>query len=342
MGNGGPIGTSDGVCMFQGFRYEVVEGELVRTPWTVPYPKPDEVVVAVEGAGVNRADLLQLKGRYPPPAGYANVPGLEVAGTVVAVGSKAHPWRVGDAVMGLLAAGGYASHAIINVRHVWRVPTMISTVKAASIPEALCTSYVNLVWHGKFRPEQIVLIHSAAGGIGSTAVQLVRFLGGYGVALVGSPQKATFVQHLGATLVLNRHLSVSQLESAIRRDFPQGVDLILDTIGAGWETFHVRILRHGGRWINIGLLGGTTHTSPFPWAAFLTKELTLGATLLRNKHPQFKARLMEEIESIILPGYVEGRLQPVVAHILPMEQWPQAFQWIRKGNVMGKIVLTPV
>ncbi len=327
--------------MISGFRYVVEEGGLVRRPWRVPSPKQGEVVVKVAGAGLNRADILQVMGRYPPPPGWPNVPGLEMGGEVVAVGAEVRRWRPGDRVMGLIAAGAFASHVVIDARHLWPVPGILSSRHAAAIPEALCTAYLNIVGRGAFRPSHRVLIHSAAGGVGSTAVQLVHFLGGRAIGMVGSHEKVGFVKRLGAEMVLDRRLPLPQLEETLRLHFPEGVDIVLDTVGAGWEAFHVDVLRRGGRWLIIGLLNRPSHAGAFPWAQFLQKELILRGTLLRNKSADFKAHLMRTIEEVVLPAYAEGRLRPIIDRIVPMDHWAEAFEWMRRGEVKGKVVLIP-
>ena len=326
--------------MAQPFRYVVQSGRLVGQAWTPPPLRPGQVLVEVHGIGVNRADLLQVKGLYPPPAGYDDVPGLEFSGRVVDA-ARTNRWRTGDRVMGLVAAGAYASHVVVDERHLWAVPSLLRDTEAAAVPEALATAYLNLVWRGKLRPSEWVLVHSAAGGIGSTAVQLIRLLGGRSVGMVGSDHKAQVVQKLGAHHVFNRKEDRRQLQKRLGTLVPNGMSLILDTVGPGWEAFHAAVSAPGGQWLLIGLLGRLSESETFPWSRFLQKELVMKASRLRNKPPEFKASLMAEIADTVLPAYSEGWMRPVVDSVLPLDQWTTAFEKLKKGDVIGKIVLQP-
>ncbi len=320
------------------YRYVVKEGTLVRQSRTPPPLREGQVRVRVRAVGVNRADLLQVKGLYPPPPGYDDVPGLEFSGVVTAVKGPLS-WSVGDRVMGLVAAGAYASDVVVDARHLWPIPPPLTDEEAAAVPEALATAYLNLVWQGKMRPGEWVLVHSAAGGVGTTAVQLVRLLGAYALAMVGSKEKARVVRRLGAAVALDRSEEKQKLQARLRSAAPEGVNLVLDTVGAGWEAFHVEALARQGRWLLIGLLGRTTERTLVPWDAFLRKEIMLKATLLRNKSDAFKAALMQAIADAALPAYREGLMRPVVDAVLPVDRWADAFEKIKRGDVIGKIVL---
>ncbi len=308
-----------------------------------PLPGPGEVLLRVEAAGVNRADALQIAGYYPPPPGAPPWPGLEVAGVVVATGEPggdavpAGP-GVGDAVVALLEGGGYAQYAVARSAQTLPVPDGVPLADAAALPEAVCTAWTNLVDTAGLRPGEWVLVHGGSGGVGSIAVQLAQALGAHVVATAGGPDRAARVRGLGADVVVDHR--ADDVVAAVREATGgRGVDVVLDVLGGGGLADNVRALAPRGRLVVIGLQQG--RRGELDLAAVLAKHLTVTGTTLRSRTPAEKAALVAVVRERVWPLLAAGQVRPVVHARVPLERAEDALAMLDRGEVFGKVLLTP-
>lgn len=303
-----------------------------------PAPGPSELLVQVRAAGVNRADLHQRQGRYPPPPGDSETLGLEVSGEVL---RGAGPFREGDRVMALVGGGGYAERARVPAAQAMPVPEGLSFAEAAAIPEVFLTAWLNLVRIAGLRPGEVAVIHAAASGVGTAALQLCR-----GVARVvlatASPAKHDACRALGATHVLERDRVAAHLAEAVKAAAGGQADVILDPVGAAYLEANVAALALHGRLCCISTLGGAKGTLDL--GALLGKRLSLLGSTLRSRTPEQKARLVQDFAARALPRFAPGAtlpLKPVLARTLPLEEAPAAHRLLDGNEVIGKIVLVP-
>ena len=309
---------------------------LIWAETSDPGMDEQEVLVEVHAAGVNRADLLQVKGNYPPPEGASSILGLEVAGRVVQVGSEVEGWQVGHAVMALLPGGGYAEKVAIPAELLLPLPEGLDFIQGAAIPEALYTSYYNLINLGGLAEREDVLLHAGAGGIGSTAIQLAKLWEARVIATTGSQDKVKYCQELGADLVLNYH--EDDLKQGIKSATANGVDVVLDTIGnTEYAKLHTDVLAHGGCWLLIGLLGGIK--AEINMAKVLGKNLFLCGSTLRNQGLALKSRLTHDLRNKLIPAYTEGRILPCVDTVFPVDHAQAAHEHLKANQVKGKLIL---
>lgn len=312
-------------------------GKPVWAETETPDLKDGEALVAVKAAGVNRADILQKKGLYPPPEGASDILGLELAGEIEDIRGNPGNWMPGDRVMALVPGGAYASMAVVPVEMLLPVPKELDINVAASIPEALYTAYVNLFAEGKLQKYQQVLIHSGAGGVGSTAIQLAKNQNANVVATCGDDQKLEFCRALGADQVVN-YRKEDNLELRLQEIAGDGFDLVLDTVGStAYASMHLNLLKPGGRWILIGLLGGKkVELDP---GKFLFKNILFKGSTLRNKSLHTKIHITKHIRDYVLPGYEKGEIKPVVDKEFDIREMEKAHQYMIDNNVRGKIIL---
>ena len=298
-----------------------------------PQPRPGDLLVRVRAAGMNRADLLQRLGRYPPPPGESEILGLEIAGEVLQ-GSGA--FQPGDRVMALLAGGGYAELARVPAAQAMRIPEGMSFVQAAAIPEAFLTAWLNLVVLGRLARGEVVVVHAAASGIGSAALQLCRGVGSVVLATASEPKHAACLA-LGATHVLARDQVPSALPQTVQRIAGRGADLILDVVGGSYLEANVAAAGLHGRVCCISTMGGAKGTLDL--GALLSRRLTVMGSTLRNRSPEQKAKLVADFTQKALPRFAAGELRPVVGRTLPLERVREAHEAIARNEVVGKIVL---
>lgn len=301
-----------------------------------PQPREGDLIVRVRGAGVNRADLLQRLGRYPPPPGESEILGMEIAGEVE---HAAGPWRRGDRVMALLAGGGYAERARVPAALAMRIPERLSFEEAAAIPEAFLTAWLNLVTLGALDRGQAVVVHAAASGVGTAALQLCRGIAAV-ILATASPGKHEACRALGATHVLARGEVPSRLAEAVRAaSGGRGADLIFDLVGGSYFEANVAALALHGRLCCISTLGGSKGTLDL--GALLTRRLTVLGSTLRTRTPEQKARLVADFSSRALPRFDRGELGPVLARTYPLAEARRAHEDLAGGAIVGKIVLIP-
>ncbi|NMR21128.1 NAD(P)H-quinone oxidoreductase [Cellulomonas fimi] len=303
-----------------------------------PVPGPDDLVLEVAAAGVNRADVLQREGSYPPPAGAPQWPGLEVSGTVVEVGSEVRGWAVGDEACALLSGGGYAERVRVSAGQALPAPAGIDLVDAAALPEAVCTAWSNLVDAGRLRAGEWVLVHGGSGGVGSIAVQLATALGARVATTAGGPERAALCATLGAELTVD-HRAEDFTRSVRAATDGRGVDLVLDVLGAGALQRNLEALATGGRLVVIGLQRG--RRAELDLGLLLSRRATVVGTTLRSRPAAEKTAIVAAVREHVWPMVDDGRLRPVVHARLPLAAAGDAHRMLERGEVFGKVLLVP-
>jgi NADPH2:quinone reductase len=298
---------------------------------------PHEIRVKIEAAGVNRADILQRRGFYPaPPGAPANVPGLEYAGTVEQVGEGVREFARGDAVMGIVAGGGMATHVVVPAREAIRVPSGMPLTEAAAIPEVFLTAYDALFVQGKLGFGQLALVHAVGSGVGTAALQLGKLAGAHVAGTSRSEGKLQRCRELGletAILARNNEFAASLAAQAGGR----ASDVILDTIGAAYLAENIKALATGGRLVLVGMLGGAT--AEVPLGALLAKRASVIGTVLRSRPPEEKAMLAQNFSRDVLGHFASGRLKPIVDVVMPMRDVGAAHRRMEQNENFGKIIL---
>jgi putative PIG3 family NAD(P)H quinone oxidoreductase len=308
-----------------------------------PVPGPGELLVEVVAAGVNRADLLQAAGQYPPPPGAPPWPGLEVSGRVVALGPGVgsapddEPWRVGDAVAGLLPGGGYAEWVTLPVGLALRVPAALHLPDAAALPEALATVWSTLR-AAHLAPHETLLVRGGSGGIGTVAVQLARALGVRVLATAGGEARCRRVGGLGADVVVD-HREPGLVPAVLEATGGAGVDVVLDVLGAGGLAENLAVLATGGRLAVIGLQRG--RHGDLDLGLLLERRATVLGTTLRSRPLAEKVQIMADVRAVAWPLVAEGRVRPVVHTRLPLERAAEAHRLLATGEAFGKVLLEP-
>lgn len=303
----------------------------------VPTPGPGEVLIKVAAAGVNRPDVLQRQGRYDPPPGASVLPGLEVAGEIVAIGEGVDDWRVGDKICALLAGGGYAEYAVAPAGQVLPIPKGLSMAEAAGLPETVFTVWTNVFERGALKQGESLLVHGGASGIGSTAVQLAKALGARVFATAGDDDKCRAVERLGAELCVNYRLQdfVAEIKAATGG---RGVDVVLDMVGGDYIARNIELLAPDGRHVSIAFLQGPKATlNMFP---VMTKRLTLTGSTLRARSVAEKTRLAQAVRKNVWPLIKAGTFRPVVHATFPLAQAADAHRMMEASTHIGKIILT--
>jgi NADPH:quinone reductase len=308
----------------------------------VPEPGVNEVLVRVHAAGVNRPDILQRQGKYPPPPGASEIPGLEFAGTVTHVGpmvggDAATRWAPGDNVCALVAGGAYAESAVAPCEQCLPVPPGIDMVAAAAIPETYFTVWTNLFQRGHLRTGESVLVHGGSSGIGTTAIQLARAFGATVYATAGSDEKCVACEQLGAAAAIN-YRSTDFVDAIASLTSGRGVDVILDIVGGEYLARNLKSLAVDGRLVQIGLLGGAT--SNIDLAHLMHRRLTMTGSTLRIRSVAEKAAIARELEQHVWPLLGSGIVKPVIDRTLPLTQAAEAHRLLESGQIIGKIVLT--
>ena len=302
----------------------------------VPAPGPGEVLIRVAAAGVNRPDCLQRAGGYPPPPGISDLPGLEVAGTVVAAGRGVLVPAVGERVCALVAGGGYAAYCVAPAVQCLPVPAAFSFVEAAAIPETFFTVWTNVFERGRLQRGETLLVHGGASGIGTTAIQLGVAFGARVFATAGSDEKCAFCFRLGAELAVNyrTHKFLDVLQPATGK---RGVDVILDMVGASYLPDNLRLLREDGRLVYVAALGGTK--GELNISQVFLKRLTLTGSTLRNRPVAEKGRIALALREAVWPLLEQRTIVPVIQQVLPLAEAADAHRILEANETMGKIVL---
>lgn len=301
-----------------------------------PVAGAGEVVLDVAASGVNRADLMQRIGRYPPPTGASDVLGLECAGTVRAVGDGVERWGPGDRVCALLTAGGYADAVAVPAGQLLPVSERLDLVEAAALPEVVCTVWSNVFMTAALQPDELLLVHGGGGGIGTMAIQLAKALGATVVTTVGSADKAARCLELGADLVVNYR--EQDFVEEVRRLREAGADVVLDNMGAAYLERNLEVLATEGRLVVIGLQGG--RRGELDLGKLLSKRAAVIATSLRARPAAEKAAIVASVEENVWPLVAEGAVRPVVHATFPLEEAPAAHELVESSGHVGKVVLT--
>jgi putative PIG3 family NAD(P)H quinone oxidoreductase len=304
-----------------------------------------DLLVAVRAAGVNRADLLQRLGRYPAPPGESNLLGLEIAGEVLQAppsaegrGPGGRSFRPGDRVMALLAGGGYAERARVPAAQAMPVPERLSFAEAAAIPEAFLTAWLNLHLLGRLAPGEVAVVHAAASGVGTAALQLCRGVASVVVA-TASRAKLEACKELGATHLVDRAEVAGTLVAAVRTAAGRSADLILDLVGGAYLEANLEALALHGRLLCLSTQSGAS--AQLDLGRLLTKRLTIFGSTLRTRSSAQKAKLVASFSETALPRFQSGELRPVLARSFPLAEAGAAHELLGRNEIVGKLVLEP-
>ncbi|MDB5367033.1 MAG: oxidoreductase, zinc-binding dehydrogenase family [Rhodospirillales bacterium] len=314
-------------------------GPEVLRPARRPVPRPGrgELLVRVAAAGVNRPDLMQRAGNYPPPPGASDIPGLEVAGTVAAIGADVTGWRVGDAVCALVASGGYARWCIVPAPQALPIPRGLTPIEAAALPETFFTVWRNVFDIGGLRPGETALVHGGASGIGTTAIQLITALGGTVIVTAGSAEKCDACRALGAAHAIN-YASEDFVEATLAATGGRGVDLVLDMVGGDYLPRNLKVLAEFGRHVSIATQRGPK--AEINLVQVMHKRLTLTGSMLRARPVAEKGAIAASLREKVWPLLESGRIKPQIWRTFPLEQAAAAHAALEGGDHVGKIVLT--
>lgn len=327
-------GTMRAVVATGGGGPEVLD--LVKRP--VPAPGAGEILVRVAAAGVNRPDVLQRQGLYPPPPGAPDVLGLEIAGAVVALGPGASRFREGDEVCALVPGGGYADHAVVHESNALPIPTGLSTTEAGGIPETYFTVWTNVFERGRLQPGETLLVHGGTSGIGTTAIQLAKALGSRVIATAGSPAKCDACLRLGADLAINYRES-DFVEGVKATTGGRGADVILDMVGGDYIPRNHQAAAQDGRIVQIAFLRSSKVELDF--RRLMMKRLTHTGSTLRARSVAEKGAIARALAERVWPLLAEGRCKPVLDSTYPLAEVRQAHARMDGGEHIGKIVLIP-
>ncbi len=314
-------------------------GPDVLKPESRPVPRPEDgdILIAVAAAGINRPDVLQRSGAYPPPAGASDLPGLEVAGEVVACGPGAGRFTVGDKVCALVNGGGYAPFVTAPESQALPVPAGLSMIEAGALPETFFTVWINVFGHGRLAAGETLLVHGGSSGIGTTAIQLGKAFGAKVLATAGSKEKCDAIAKLGADRAIDYKTEdfVAVVKEVTGR---KGVDVILDMIGGSYVERNYRAAADGGRIVQIAFLGGATAEVNF--TQLMMKRLIHTGSTLRPRTIAEKAAIAKALEAKVWPLLAQGTVRPVIDNVYPLEQAAEAHRRMEAGDHIGKIVLT--
>ncbi|MFT9849936.1 NAD(P)H-quinone oxidoreductase [Aneurinibacillus sp. REN35] len=302
-----------------------------------PLMKENELLISVKATALNRADLLQKRGLYPPPKGATEIMGLEMAGIVEKVGCNVTGYKPGDRVCALLPGGGYAEKVTIPADMAMPIPEHFSFTEAAAIPEVFLTAYLNLFWLGGFKQGHTVLVHAGASGVGTAAIQLIREAGGRSIITAGSEAKRQACLELGADIAID--YKAGPFEPEVKKATEnRGVNIILDFIGASYWKQNISCLAMDGRLILIGTMGGSK-AEDINLGLILSRRLQVIGTALRSRSVEDKIKLTKEFVDFAMPRFADGRLRPVIDSVWELEQVQEAHTYMENNQNTGKIIL---
>jgi NADPH2:quinone reductase len=310
---------------------------LQMTEGPTPEPGPGQVLIKVAASGVNRADIVQRMGFYPPPPGASPIPGLEAAGEIIEAGEGVDEWQVGDKVCALLSGGGYADHALAAAGECFPIPGNLTAIQGAALVETLMTVWSNVVDRAGWQPGESLLVHGGSSGIGTTAIQLIKLLGGTVYTTAGNDEKVAVCRELGADVAIN-YREEDFVDVLTEATDGQGVDVILDMVGGDYMQRNIKVAATNGRIVNIAYLSGSK--VDLEMRPILMKRLTLTASTLRPRSPEFKARLAATIRERVWPWVETGEFKPIIHCALPASEAAEAHRIMEASKHIGKIVLT--
>ena len=296
-----------------------------------PVRGPNDVLIDIHAAGVNRADLLQREGNYPPPPGWPEWMGLEVSGIVLEAPDSGR-WKAGDKVCALLGGGGYAERVVVPQDMVVSIPEGLDFVQAAALPEVFATAYLNLRYVAELKSGETLLMQAGASGLGLVVIQMAKLFGAKVMTTVGSQIKEDFVRKLGADIVVNRYKD--NLADAVAKT---PINVAIDCVGGETLGECFGLMARGGRWVLIATLGGTATTIPL--RAVLSKGLRLIGSTLRSRTNEMKATILKELEQNIWPAITAGKIHPVIHARFPMSEAAQAQDVLYRKENIGKVIL---
>jgi NADPH:quinone reductase len=309
---------------------------LVLNEGPKPVPKPNEVLIQVKAAGVNRPDLFQRKGEYPPPKGASPILGLEVAGIVVEKGIEVKQWQVGDSVCALTNGGGYAEFCTVPEMQCLPLPTNLDFIQAASLLETYFTVWSNVFQRGRLIGGETLLIHAGASGIGAAAIQLAKAFGAKVIVTTSTSEKAAFCQSLHADhIIIYRNEDFEKKTMELTQN--QGVDVILDIVGGSYFPKNLNLLAEEGRLVQIAFLQG--NQVALDLTILMQKRLVVTGSTLRPQSTEAKGKIAADLLEKVWPLFTQGKLKPIVTAVFPLSQAAKAHQLLESGKVMGKIVL---
>ena len=310
-------------------------GDLLWTEAPNLAPGPAEILIDVKATAINRADLMQRRGLYPPPPGAPQTMGLECAGVVAAVGRDVTHHQVGDRVCALLAGGGYAEQAVVDQGSALKMPENLSFEQAAAIPEVFATAWLNLFIEAGLQPGERVVLHAGASGVGTAAIQLCRAFGSESFVTAGAADKIEACLKLGAKGGQNRR--EGGFIDALRALWPQGADVILDPVGASYLAENLEALTLNGRLVLIGLMGGSR--SEIDLAKLMMKRLRVVGSTLRARPLEEKASIMAELGQYVWPKISQGEIVPIIQQVFPIQAAGEAHELVASDGTIGKVVL---
>jgi putative PIG3 family NAD(P)H quinone oxidoreductase len=308
---------------------------LVERP--VPQPAPGEVLIEVAAAGLNRADILQRRGLYPTPPGAPSHPGLEVAGTIAAMGADVTEFKVGDAVCALLQGGGYAEYCCVDAGQVLPIPGSLDMIEAASLPEAMFTVWSNVFGFGRLQPGESLLVHGGSSGIGVAAIQLAAALGHTVFATAGSADKCRFCESLGARRAID-YKSEDFVAEIARQTGGRGVDVVFDMVGGSYVPRNLQVLATEGRLVIIATQGGVK--GEIDVLRIMLQRLVITGSTLRPRSVEFKRTIRDQLLEKVWPLIAAGRVRPIVDSVFALAEASKAHARMESSEHKGKIILT--
>ncbi|HEY6254825.1 MAG TPA: NAD(P)H-quinone oxidoreductase [Xanthobacteraceae bacterium] len=310
---------------------------LVPEPREVPPPGEHEVLLKVAAAGVNRPDVMQRKGLYPPPPGATDIPGLEIAGTVVALGAKVARWKVGDKVMALVVGGGYAEFCPVHESHALPIPDNLSMIEAAAVPETFFTVWHNVFERGALKTGETLLVHGGSSGIGTAAIQLAKATGARVITTAGTPDKCDACRRLGADVAVN-YKAEDFVAATKAATGGRGADVVLDMVGGDYIERNYEAAAVEGRVVQIAFQGSPKATVDF--RRIMLKRLTHTGSTLRARSVADKGAIARAVEAHVLPLIAAGRVKPVIDSSFALAEAARAHERMESSAHIGKIVLT--
>ena len=302
-----------------------------------PEPQEHELLVKVAAAGVNRPDVAQRKGHYPPPPGASpDIPGLEIAGTVVATGKDCKRFKIGDTICALVTGGGYAEYCVVPEGQALPIPANLTPAEAASLPETFFTVWSNVFDRGRLQPGESLLVHGGSSGIGVAAIQMAHAWGATVYVTAGSDDKCIYCEQLGAKKAVN--YKTAKFGDVLKQATNgKGIDVILDMIGGDYTPVNLDLLAEEGRLVLINVMRGDE--TPIKLSAVMRKRLTITGSTLRARDAAFKAAIAQQLEKYVWPWLVSGKVKPVIYKTFPMEAAAKAHTLMESSEHIGKIVL---
>ncbi len=303
----------------------------------VPEPGAREVLIRVAAAGVNRPDVMQREGKYPPPPGASDIPGLEVSGTIAALGADVRRWREGDQLCALVAGGGYSEYCLAPDVQCLPIPSALELISAAGVPETFFTVWTNVFERGRLRAGESFLVHGGSSGIGTTAIQMARAFGARVFATAGTDEKCVACENLGAERAINYNTR-DFVAAVLPLTDGNGVDVILDMVGAPYFSRNVELLALEGRLVQIAVLRGAK--AEINLVRLLRQRLTITGSTLRSRTVEEKGAIAEALEKAVWPLVEAGKIRPVIFATFPLSEAAEAHRLMESGSHIGKILLT--